>query len=126
VGDVAGVRIEPAQGVLMPTVPPELDPELWKGSIERVREWRPAALAITHFGRFDDVDAHLDAAREGLGRLLATEGDEERVREHVAGLVGGSGAAEAGRYQQAAAPAMLAAGVRRHLERREGDPRAVS
>src|SRR3954453_659407 len=50
VGDVAGVRIAPSDLVLAPTPPPDGDVEAWERSIELVRGWEPARLALTHFG----------------------------------------------------------------------------
>ena len=53
--------------------------------------WDPAALALTHFGAYDDVDRHLDALREALRRQAewARDLDEQaflqRRREWVAG-----------------------------------------
>jgi glyoxylase-like metal-dependent hydrolase (beta-lactamase superfamily II) len=66
VGDVAGVRIPPADKIVMPTPPPDIDIEAWERSIDLVRGWRPQRLRLTHFGAVDAVDAHLDAARERL------------------------------------------------------------
>ncbi|MEX0993299.1 MAG: MBL fold metallo-hydrolase [Solirubrobacterales bacterium] len=68
VGDVAGVRIPPCDFVMAPTVPPELDLELWRESIELVRAKRPARLALTHFGAAEDVSAQLDGALAALQR----------------------------------------------------------
>src|SRR5215207_10013861 len=53
VGDVAGVRIPPAEHVMVPTVPPDVDIEAWDRSIALVEGWSPAALALTHFGRVE-------------------------------------------------------------------------
>src|SRR5581483_3835610 len=49
VGDVGGVRISPPSLTIPPTPPPDIDVEAWHDSIERVRAWRPARLAMTHF-----------------------------------------------------------------------------
>src|SRR3954471_2282425 len=64
-GDAAGVRI--ADGpVSAPTPPPDVDLEAWRTSIERIESWRPAAVAPTHFGRFEDVAEHLAGLRAYL------------------------------------------------------------
>jgi glyoxylase-like metal-dependent hydrolase (beta-lactamase superfamily II) len=68
VGDVAGVRVAPSSYVLAPTPPPDIDLELWRESIERVRSWQPERLAITHFGCFDDAASQLDAIERALER----------------------------------------------------------
>ncbi len=66
-GDVAGVRI--AQGpVLPPTPPPDIHLEGWMGSLARIRALRPRRLYLTHFGAYEDVEAHLEALE---GRLRA-------------------------------------------------------
>ncbi len=67
VGDVAGCRI--ADGpILPPTPPPDVDPEAWHASLRAVAAWAPERIAITHFGTWEDVGAHLDAMHEGLDR----------------------------------------------------------
>jgi glyoxylase-like metal-dependent hydrolase (beta-lactamase superfamily II) len=75
VGDVAGVRVAPSSYILAPTPPPDIDIELWQSSIERVRTWQPRQLAITHFGLFDDVPAHLD----GIARSLEVAAERART-----------------------------------------------
>ncbi|HEX4033005.1 MAG TPA: MBL fold metallo-hydrolase [Solirubrobacteraceae bacterium] len=78
VGDVGGVRSASGTAVLAPTPPPDIDVELWKQSIDTVRQWRPRALGITHFGVFEDAASHLDAAERSLERGSA------RAREQSA------------------------------------------
>jgi glyoxylase-like metal-dependent hydrolase (beta-lactamase superfamily II) len=120
-GDVAGVRI--AGGPAMaPTPPPDIDLAAWRGSIELVRDWRPEALAITHFGAHHDVTAQLDelAAHleetEDLAATLDEQGFTAVVRERV---VAQAGAELAPTYEQAMPPEQSYAGMRRHLERVE-------
>src|SRR3954454_21742943 len=61
-GDAAGVRI--ADGpVMAPTPPPDIDLEAWRASLDLIESWRPSAVAPTHFGRFEDVGAHLAGLR---------------------------------------------------------------
>ncbi len=68
VGDTAGVRIPPERFVLAPTPPPDIDLEAWQRSLALIGGWRPSALGITHFGRFDDVEGHLEQLVERLRR----------------------------------------------------------
>src|SRR5215212_634059 len=98
VGDVAGVRIPPSEYVIAPTPPPDIDVEAWDRSIDLVAGWDPLALALTHFGRVDDVAPHLAATRERLHELVGlaarhgqeafTAGIVERI-ERGAGDVAG-------------------------------------
>jgi glyoxylase-like metal-dependent hydrolase (beta-lactamase superfamily II) len=78
VGDVGGVRVEGGP-IIPPTPPPDIDIELWHASLEKVAAWEPERLAVTHFGSYDDVDAHIAAMHEGLDRwaALALETDQE-------------------------------------------------
>jgi glyoxylase-like metal-dependent hydrolase (beta-lactamase superfamily II) len=59
-GDVGGVRMQGASYVRPPTPPPDIDIELWHKSVDRLRALEPAALDLTHFGRFTDPGRHLD------------------------------------------------------------------
>lgn len=86
VGDTVGIRREPARYVLPPTPPPDIDLEIWRTSLARIGEWRPATLFVTHFGPFEDAAAqltemadHLDVVA-GLARtsLLQDGTDDDR------------------------------------------------
>jgi glyoxylase-like metal-dependent hydrolase (beta-lactamase superfamily II) len=119
-GDVAGVRI--AQGpVLAPTPPPDIDLQAWRASLDQIERWRPSSLAITHFGDYDDVDAHLQAAREQLteverrARDLDGDGFIAAFREGLAGTVEQRVAAA---YEQALPPDLSYLGLRRYLAKR--------
>jgi len=121
-GDVTGVRIG-AGRVMAPTPPPDIDVEAWQASLEKVEAWRPAALSLTHFGSYDDVDAHLAAARAALSyeRELALVGSEEGFCAAVRAAISSSGAADAAAaYEQAMPPEQSFSGLRRYVERRPG------
>jgi glyoxylase-like metal-dependent hydrolase (beta-lactamase superfamily II) len=82
VGDTAGVRSE-GPFVLAPTLPPDIDLDLWRTSINRIADWKPAALFLTHFGPWAPVDQHLVALRDSLELTsrwardsLAQDGDD--------------------------------------------------
>ena len=70
-GDTAGIRIAPWRSVVPPTPPPDIDVELWHESIARLRAWRPSRVFLTHFGAFEDVDAHLDELDHRLDEMAA-------------------------------------------------------
>jgi len=119
-GDVTGVRIG-AGRVMAPTPPPDIDVEAWQASLNLVEAWRPAALSLTHFGDYEDVAAHLAAARSALDyeRELALAGDEEGFCAAVRAAISSSGAADAAAaYEQAMPPEQSFSGLRRYLERR--------
>ena len=66
VGDMAGVRIPPAHVTIAPTPPPDIDVEAWDASLDLIAAWRPASLALTHFGGVDEVEEQLGATRASL------------------------------------------------------------
>ncbi len=64
-GDVAGVRI--AQGLVEPPCPPpDIHLEAWQQSIKVIQSLQPRALYLTHFGKIEDIEAHLDALKKRL------------------------------------------------------------
>jgi glyoxylase-like metal-dependent hydrolase (beta-lactamase superfamily II) len=89
VGDTAAVRIPPSDFVLPPTPPPDIDLDLWEESIERILDWRPGSLGLTHFGEVSDPESHLEVVRERLreqaelARTLEPEEFERRIHEQV-------------------------------------------
>ncbi len=128
-GDIAGVRIG-AGRVLAPTPPPDIDLQAWRASLEVIEAWRPRSLAVTHFGAFDDVDAHLAELREHLDEVetWAAERDEAsfvaRLRLRAGAGAAGSGARPgagetAGAYVQALPAEQSFQGLARYLRKRE-------
>jgi glyoxylase-like metal-dependent hydrolase (beta-lactamase superfamily II) len=116
-GDVTGVRIDGAC-VLAPTPPPDIDVRAWRESLDVIEAWRPRSLAVTHFGRYDDVDAHLAALREQLarGQELAAKGDESAFAAAIRARVKGSSTlATAAAYEQAMPPEQSFHGLARYL-----------
>ena len=60
-----------------PTPPPDIDLDLWEDSIDRILDWQPESLGLTHFGEVTDPEGHLDVVRERLreqGELAASLG----------------------------------------------------
>jgi glyoxylase-like metal-dependent hydrolase (beta-lactamase superfamily II) len=68
VGDVAAVRLDEGEPILLPTPPPDIDLDEWSASVDAVAEWQPTALALAHFGRVDDPEPHLERVRETIAR----------------------------------------------------------
>lgn len=126
-GDTAGVRIPTSGVVLAPTPPPDVDLEAWPRSIEAIAAWRPERLAVTHFGAWEDVGAHLAELREMLDRMIGWarelgDGDAfaERVRAHIAAR---SDAETTAAYEQGMPAPTLYPGLERAL-RRVSSPQA--
>lgn len=120
VGDVAGVRIPPADYVIAPTPPPDVDIEAWDRSLDTVEGWAPQALALTHFGRVDDVAPHVAAMRERLHELVGLAARHGR-EAFVAGImerIERSAGELADRYTQALPPEHVYLGLRRYLDKR--------
>ena len=87
VGDTGGVCINRGY-VLPPTPPPDIDVELWQGSVDRILAWSPATLMLTHFGPVTGARPHLATLMDnlqttsGIALSLLNEpgSDEERGR----------------------------------------------
>jgi glyoxylase-like metal-dependent hydrolase (beta-lactamase superfamily II) len=119
VGDLAGVRIAPAEVVVPHAPPPDIDLPAWDASLELVRGWRPTSLGLPHFGAFDDALAHLDqlelqlhAAAE-FARDYGVEDYVDRAERRVAGLDDETLAA----YRHAAPASHSHAGLSRYWEK---------
>lgn len=123
VGDTAAVRIPPADFVLPPTPPPDIDLELWESSLDRIAAWSPAALCLTHFGAVDEPEAHLELVRRRLREQAerARRMDaEEFERELAAEVERETGAEARDSMLQAVPPEQQWAGLDRYWRKREG------
>jgi glyoxylase-like metal-dependent hydrolase (beta-lactamase superfamily II) len=124
VGDTAAVRIPPSDYVLPPTPPPDIDLELWEDSIDRILDWDPSSLGLTHFGAVEDPEAHFDVVRArlreqgDLARQLSAEQFETQIRERV-GERADPGTAAA--FFQAVPPEQQWEGLDRHWQQRADD-----
>ncbi len=119
-GDVTGVRIDGAC-VLAPTPPPDIDLEGWRASLELVESWQADRLALTHFGSYSDVEAHLLALREELARaerLAATQGQAAFAASIRGKIAVSSSAATAAAYAQATSPEQNFEGLARYQSAR--------
>jgi len=120
VGDVGGIRIPPHEHTYAPTPPPDIDIPVWLESIERVRALGPAALCLTHFGRFEDVEAQLGAVAAYLERREEPVADQETFERQVMGeTLDAVGADEAATYFQAAPPDQIWWGLHRYWAKKD-------
>jgi glyoxylase-like metal-dependent hydrolase (beta-lactamase superfamily II) len=79
-GDAAGVRIQPADLVLPPTPPPDVDVAAWHETLDELERRTPDRLALVHFGIADEPSLHLGALRAVLddwARAIESGVDEE-------------------------------------------------
>ena len=60
VGDTAGIRIDNRSYVMPVTPPPDIDLEAWSKSRQRIANWNPDRLCLTHFGAAHPVQEHLE------------------------------------------------------------------
>jgi glyoxylase-like metal-dependent hydrolase (beta-lactamase superfamily II) len=123
VGDVAGVRIPPAELVIAPTPPPDIDLDAWERSVDLVEGWRPQRLALTHFGEATDVERHLSELRRALRAQAedARAADQETfAARHRERLVAEAGEEAAAVYVQAAPPDHLWLGLTRWWSQQDG------
>lgn len=63
-GDSAGLRIPEAGMADLPAPPPEFDRETWLETLDRLEAKNFTSIYPTHFGRIDDIKAHLDEVRQ--------------------------------------------------------------
>jgi glyoxylase-like metal-dependent hydrolase (beta-lactamase superfamily II) len=131
-GDVGGVRMPRADYALPPAPPPDLAPDDWVLSVERLRQAGPSRLFLTHGGPFDDVADHLEQLMPNLDEVEAicrtamqSGADDETVTsliqentERRIGQVAGDDPGILQRYGWASPSFLSALGFRRLLTRR--------
>lgn len=126
-GDVAGVRLGPAQSPRAPTPPPDIDLEAWRDSVARLRERKAARLHLTHYGTYANTPEYWEALlanmaldAERVRAILQT--DPEHLAEHFTEEVERDLAAESpdlvGRFDFACPPWMSAQGLTRYWTKR--------
>lgn len=128
-GDVAAVRLAGGKFISLPAPPPEFDREAWKASLEKLARLDLSALYLTHFGRFDDVAAHLatidgllDKTVEFFEQNQHLEGDAltraYRQWDQARAVADGVGTDDYDRYEKANPTFMSVTGVKRYLSKR--------
>ncbi len=136
-GDVGGVRMPGSGYTLPPAPPPDLAPDEWLVSTDRLRQTGPRRLYLTHGGPFDDVSVHLDQLMPNLAEaeeicreaMLAGADDEDVTRllqTHTEGRIGPAAREEPEiiqRYGWASPSFLSALGFRRFLSRRGDIPK---
>jgi glyoxylase-like metal-dependent hydrolase (beta-lactamase superfamily II) len=125
-GDVAGVRIGSGPAI-PPLPPPEINLELWRDSLEKIRALKPASIYITHFGQVREPTASLDELERRLAswsdwiKQRLNEGKSEReiipefelfVEREL--LAGGATEEEVEIYEQVDPASMSVAGLARY------------
>jgi glyoxylase-like metal-dependent hydrolase (beta-lactamase superfamily II) len=71
VGDTTGFHIEGEPFAVPLAPPPDIDLEIWYGSLEAIAARHPARLFLTHFGYSTDPTAHIAEYRENMQRWAA-------------------------------------------------------
>lgn len=90
-GDAAGVRLNNSPWVSFPAPPPEFNLEAWQQTLDWLEAEDFEALYLTHFGRVEHVQEHLNRVRrtmEEMGefvrvRMEAGIGRNQLVREYI-------------------------------------------
>jgi glyoxylase-like metal-dependent hydrolase (beta-lactamase superfamily II) len=125
-GDVAGVRIGSGP-TIPPFPPPEINLELWRESLGKIRALQPGSIYITHFGEIKDPANSLDELEKRLGiwadwmkqRIREGKTEAQMIREFqlfVENDLRTSGASNDGlkTYEQADPSSMSVAGLTRY------------
>lgn len=130
-GDVAGARLNEAEYLRPPTLPPEVDLTLWRQSITRLQRLRARRLYLTHGGAFGGPDRHFDLLLSRLFFLagwteasLAVEQDTEvlasellqRESKEIIAITGSDKLIEP--YELVAGSRMSVDGLARYLKNR--------
>ncbi|MEE2906653.1 MAG: MBL fold metallo-hydrolase [Planctomycetota bacterium] len=129
-GDAAAMLIPGTNWISIPMPPPELDPDAWYASIDRLEGGHWTRLCLTHGGTVeaDDVTSHLERLRTGLQEhisiiehLQTTESDEaSRMAAYRAWLLDSANQAgiEEGKFDRYVTQGLLTmnlTGVARYL-----------
>jgi len=130
-GDVGGVQINGGL-VEPPCPPPDVHVEDWRQSIELLRDLSPKAMYLTHFGRVDNVDGHLNQLeaqlldwanwiKEKMRTGQSAEQLTPQFQQYVAGQLRDYGADDSTiqQYEVANPSWMSVAGLMRYWKKKE-------
>jgi glyoxylase-like metal-dependent hydrolase (beta-lactamase superfamily II) len=96
---------QPTPHIVATTTPVAFDPDAWYASLERMLALDPAAVCLTHYGKYDDPAALAPMLRESIQAHVnialaeepdLTPGREQRLEEAVARLLVEGAMAHAG------------------------------
>jgi glyoxylase-like metal-dependent hydrolase (beta-lactamase superfamily II) len=129
-GDVGGIRMPGTDYVCAPTPPPELDPAAWAESVARLKRLNARRLLLTHYGAFDDVEAHLDQllphlddfiaiAEQALGHGVSQEELTAKLHNRMAAELGDIAEETLVNLEWATPSYMAALGLTRYLGKRQ-------
>lgn len=132
-GDVAAIKLPGSRFVDIPAPPPEFDLDAWLATLSRLEREGLATFFLTHFGRVDDVPAHLallrallvdtaEFVRQGLvaGLVLERRTAAYLERHERRAIELGADSALLRRYIVANPPIMSVTGISRYWSTRPG------
>ncbi len=129
VGDVGGIRLSMHQTPRTPTPPPDIDLELWHGSIAALRLLEAETLHLAHFGSYRHDDAHWDAlssnletqAAQILALIQSGLSQADIIKQYTAQIIETVNQEEAGlgeRYLLASPPFMDVQGLQHYFKKK--------
>lgn len=73
-GDTFGIsyrELDTAHGPFLfaPTTPVAFDPEAWQSTLDRLMSYQPKAMYLTHFGRLEAPESHVEDLRQSIRSL---------------------------------------------------------
>lgn len=123
IGDNGGCRLPGFEYISPTTPPPTINLEAWDKTLDLIRDLEPRMLLLTHFGRHDDVAAHLERYRRQLRHWAAVVqaglergADQDSIETDLLALERAAlpDAVARQQYQQASPVGLNAAGLARY------------